>query len=263
MVEMKLTALVALGVYVMWQAIGMGIQIAGMGPEAIDLLDLVKHGLSQSLAAASLFLLVVVVLFRWGREVGLAQGPQRGTLKVIWPWLLFLMLFAASALNAGLPPASVTLFILANTLLVGWSEEVMFRGVWLRGLFRSYGIWVAIIGSSLIFGAIHVLNVFLTGDLRGALLQAAAAFLSGVFLAAVRLRTGSLWTGIVLHGLWDAGTFLVAAGATTATAAANASAPAGVTALGDYGSVVMSLPLFLLGLFFLRHAGRDYAKDYA
>jgi membrane protease YdiL (CAAX protease family) len=70
------------------------------------------------------------------------------------------------------------------------------------------------------------------------------------------LRTGSLWTGIILHGLWDAGTFLVAAGATTATTAA---AP---TALGDYGSIVMSLPLFVLGLFFLRHAGRDYGKDY-
>jgi hypothetical protein len=77
-----------------------------------------------------------------------------------------------------------------------------------------------------------------------------------VFLAAVRLRTGSLWTGIVLHGLWDAGTFLVAAGS-SATAAATP------TALGDYGSIVMSLPLFLLGLFFLRHAGRDYGKDFA
>jgi hypothetical protein len=83
-----------------------------------------------------------------------------------------------------------------------------------------------------------------------------AAFLSGVFLAAVRLRTGSLWTGIVLHALWDAGTFLVAAGA-TATAAGPPSA------LGDYGSVVLSLPLFLLGLFFLRHAGRDYSRAYA
>lgn len=255
---MKLTALVALGVYVIWQAVGMGIQIAGMGPEAIDLLDIVKHRLSPSLAAASLFLLVVVLLFRWGREVGLAQGPQRGTLNVIWPWLLFLALFAASALNAGLPPASVTLFILANTLMVGWSEEVMFRGIWLRGLFRSFGIWVAIIGSSVIFGAMHVLNVFLTGDLRGAVIQAVAAFLSGVFLAAVRLRTGSLWTGIVLHGLWDAGTFLVAAGGTAAE-----DVPAAATALGDYGSVVMSLPLLLLGLFFLRHAGRDYGKDYA
>jgi uncharacterized protein len=259
---MKLTALVALGVYLVWQAINSGIQIAGTGPEGIDLLDLVKHGIAPSLAAASLFLLVVVVLMRWGREVGLAQGPQRGTLKVIWPWLLFLALFAASALNAGLPPASITLFILANTMMVGWSEEVMFRGIWLRGLHRSFGIWVAILGSSLIFGAMHVLNVFLTGDLRGAVLQAAAAFLSGVFLAAVRLRTGSLWTGIVLHGLWDAGTFLVAAGG-AATAMAEAAAPAGVTALGDYGSIVMSLPLLLLGLFFLRHAGRDYGKDYA
>jgi membrane protease YdiL (CAAX protease family) len=255
---MKLTALVALGVYLPWQAINSGIQIAGTGPEGIDLLDLVKNGIAPSLAAASLFLLFVVVLSRWGREVGLARGAQRGTLRVIWPWLLFLALFAASALNAGLPPASVTLFILANTLLVGWSEEVMFRGIWLRGLFRSFGIWVAILGSSLIFGAIHVLNVFLTGDLRGALLQAGAAFLSGVFLAAVRLRTGSLWTGIVLHGLWDAGTFLVAAGATTAAAA-----PAAPTTLGDYGSIVMSLPLFLLGLVFLRHAGRDYGKDFA
>ncbi|MEY4983994.1 MAG: hypothetical protein RIR62_2260 [Pseudomonadota bacterium] len=260
---MKLTALVALVVFVVWQAINSGIQIAGTGPDGIDLLDLVKHGISPSLAAASLFLLAVVLAFRWGREAGLAQGPQRGTLKVIWPWLLFLALFAVSALNAGLPPANVTLFIIANTALVGWSEEVMFRGLWLRGLFRSFGIWVAILGSSLIFGAIHILNVFLTGDLRGAVLQAAAAFLSGVFLAAVRIRTGSLWTGIVLHGLWDAGTFLVAAGAATATAAAATAPATGVAALGDYGSVVLSLPLFVLGLFFLRHAGRDYARDYA
>lgn len=255
---MKLTALVAIGVYLIWQAIGLGIQKFGSGSEEIDLLDLVKHGISPSLAAASLFLLATVLVMRWWREVGLAQGPQRGTLKVIWPWLLFLALFAVSALGAGMPPATVTLFILANTMLVGWSEEVMFRGIILRGLFRSGGIWVAILGSSALFGAIHVLNVFLTGDLRGAVIQAGAAFLSGVFLAAVRLRTGSLWTGIVLHGLWDAGTFFIAAGG-----AAAAGAAAGPTAFGDYGSIVMSLPLFLLGLYFLRHAGRDYAKDYA
>jgi membrane protease YdiL (CAAX protease family) len=255
MVAVKLTALAALAVYVIWQAINTGIQVAGTGPDGIDLLDLVQHGIAPSLAAAALFLLAVVVLFRWVREVGLAQGPQRGTLRVIWPWLMFLALFTASVLNAGFPPASVILFILANTMLVGWSEEVMFRGVWLRGLHRSFGIWVAILGSSLIFGAIHVLNVFLTGDLKGAVIQAMAAFLSGVFLAAVRLRTGSLWTGIVLHGLWDAGTFLVAAGATAT--------PAAPTAMGEFGGVVMSIPLFLLGLFFLRHAGRDYGKDYA
>ncbi|MCZ8150785.1 MAG: CPBP family intramembrane metalloprotease [Rhodobacteraceae bacterium] len=255
---MKLTALVAIGVYLIWQAIGLGIQKFGSGSEEIDLLDLVKHGISPSLAAASLFLLATVLVMRWWREVGLAQGPQRGTLKVIWPWLLFLALFAVSALGAGMPPATVTLFILANTMMVGWSEEVMFRGIILRGLFRSGGIWVAILGSSALFGAIHVLNVFLTGDLRGAVIQAGAAFLSGIFLAAVRLRTGSLWTGIVLHGLWDAGTFFIAAGG-----AAAAGAAAGPTAFGDYGSIVMSLPLFLLGLYFLRHAGRDYGKDYA
>lgn len=255
---MKPTALVALAVYLVWQAINSGIQVVGAGPERIDLLDLVQHGIAPSLAAASLFLLAVVLLFRWWAELGLAQGPQPGTLRVIWPWLLFLALFAANVASAGLPPPSVTLFILVNTALVGWSEEVMFRGIVLRGLYRSFGIWAAILGSSLAFGAIHVLNVFLTGDLRGAVIQAVAAFLSGVFLAAVRLRTGSLWTGIVLHALWDAGTFLVAAGA-----AATAAAAAAPSAMGDFGSVVLSLPLFLLGLYFLRHAGRDYARAYA
>jgi hypothetical protein len=65
------------------------------------------------------------------------------------------------------------------------------------------------------------------------------------------LRTQSLWTGIVLHGLEDAGTYRIAAGATATPTAAP-------TAMGDYGGTVMSIPLFLLGLFFLRHAGRDY-----
>lgn len=253
---MKLTAIAALLVYLVWQAINTGIQVTGMGPDGIDLIDLVKHGISPSLSLASLFLLAIVVSLRWWRDVGLAQGPQRGTLRVIWPWLLFLALFAANAVNAGLPTLAITFFILANTAFVGWSEEVMFRGIWLRGLFRSFGIWTAIVGSSLIFGAIHLLNVFLTGDLRGAAIQAMAAFMSGIFLAAVRLRTGSLWTGIALHALWDAGTFLVAAGATvTATAAP--------VPFGEFGSVVLSLPLLLLGLFFLRHAARDYDKEYA
>lgn len=256
---MKLTALVALLAYVVWQLINTVIQVAGAGPDGIDLLDLVQHGIAPSLAGASLFLLVIVIAFRWGGEIGLSRGPQKGTLRVIWPWLLFLLLFGVSALAKGFPPLSITLFILANTALVGWSEEVMFRGLWLRGLHRSFGIWVAILGSSAIFGAIHVLNVFLTGDLRGAVLQAVAAFLSGVFLAAVRLRSGSLWTGIVLHGLWDAGTFLVAASG--GGAVADATAVVGpAAAMGDYGAVVMSLPLFLLGLFFLRHAGRDYGR---
>lgn len=258
---MKLTALTALGAYIIWQAINTGIQVAGTGPDGIDLLDLVKHGIAPSLAGASLFLLLVVIAFRWARDVGLTQGPQPGTMFIIWPWLLFLVLFGVSALARGFPPTSITLYILANTALVGWSEEVMFRGLWLRGLQRSFGIWVGIIGSSLIFGAMHVLNVFLTGDLHGALVQAGAAFLSGVFLAAVRLRSGSLWTGIVLHGLWDAGTFLVAASGTGAVADVAATAASGpAAALGIYGAMVMSVPLFILGLFFLRHAGRDYAR---
>jgi uncharacterized protein len=252
MFKMILTVLPAVVVFLLWQSINLGIQMATHPPGDTPLIDLVGHGLGPSFVTVSLLLLAIVAVFRWWRGVGLAQGPQRGTLRIIWPWLLYLLFMAASVATMGLPPLPVTAFILANTMLVGFSEELMFRGILLRGLHQSFGIWPAIIGSTVLFAGIHVLNVFLTGILSAALLQAGSAFLSGLFLVAVRLRTRSLWTGIVLHGLWDFATFLIAAKAGTPVP--------GPTS--QYGSILFGLPLALIALFLLRHAGRDYGKDF-
>jgi membrane protease YdiL (CAAX protease family) len=105
----------------------------------------------------------------------------------------------------------VLAWILFNTFLVGLSEELMFRGVLLQRIRRTVSIWPAVWLTTLAFSAIHILNVFMTGDLRTAVIQAAAAALSGLLFIALRLRTGSLWTGIVVHGLWDFATFTISA----------------------------------------------------
>ncbi len=98
--------------------------------------------------------------------------------------------------------------------MVGFSEEVMFRGFLLSALRGVMGVWPAVILSSVLFGAVHVTNGFITGAWGPAVVQASMAAMSGLAFAALRVRTGSLWPGIVLHGLWDAGLFFMSLSAT-------------------------------------------------
>ena len=74
----------------------------------------------------------------------------------------------------GLPPASTLLFVIMNTMLVGLSEEWMFRGALFQGLRSRLAMWPAILLTSALFGAVHVMNVVTTGQLGEAIVQAAA-----------------------------------------------------------------------------------------
>ena len=51
----------------------------------------------------------------------------------------------------GLPPVTVLLVILVNTLLVGFSEELMFRGTILQALRHARSIWPAVLAMSVCF----------------------------------------------------------------------------------------------------------------
>ena len=116
-------------------------------------------------------------------------------------------------------------------------------------------IWKAILLSCILFGLIHALNVFLTGDLTAALLQAVAALMSGVLFMALRIRTGSLYPLIIVHALWDFSLFVgLSAHPSAAIKTASALPPIAMAA-----PVLLVLPLFLYGLFLMRHVNRDFA----
>ena len=121
------------------------------------------------------------------------------------------MFFALLPAVLGLPPAGTLLFIALNTALIGLSEEWMFRGVLFQGLRSRLAMWPAILLTSLLFGAVHVLNVITTGQLLEAVVQSVAAFMSGMVLLALLIRTGSIWVPIAYHALWDFGTFVTSA----------------------------------------------------
>lgn len=85
----------------------------------------------------------------------------------------------------------------AGFLLVGLSEEWLFRGYILNRLGRSIGFWPAALVMSLLFGAAHSRNA--GEDILG-LAEVVVAGL--VFCLMLRLA-GSLWLAIGFHAAWD------------------------------------------------------------
>lgn len=78
-------------------------------------------------------------------------------------------------------------------------EEMLFRGVILRGFLRQYPPGVAIVHSSAVFGMAH-LNVY----------QFMLAFLLGLLLGKLYERTRSLLPGMLVHGFYNTGVVVLA-----------------------------------------------------
>jgi membrane protease YdiL (CAAX protease family) len=74
-------------------------------------------------------------------------------------------------------------------LVAPWIEEVAIRGLLLGALWSRFGFWIGAFGSGLVWASIHLTpSVLIIFTVEGAL------------LAWVRRRTGSILTGIGLHG---------------------------------------------------------------
>jgi membrane protease YdiL (CAAX protease family) len=220
------------------------------------LLEAVTRGLGWPFLLAALFLLALVVWQQW-RDVGLNMPASGRSLLLTWLPMLYIVVGLGLAVVFGLPPVGVLLWILFNTFLVGLSEELMFRGVLLQAFRRTVSIWPAVWLTTLAFGAIHILNVFMTGELRSALIQSTAAALSGLLFIALRLRTGSLWPCIVVHGLWDFATFTIAA---ARSGASQPSSGGDAVTLMTFMPILLVLPNALYGLWLMRHIRQTHAQ---
>jgi membrane protease YdiL (CAAX protease family) len=243
---------IALVLLVVWMGITMGaavMQTAGH----VSLEALVGERIVIGLVAAPAFLVAAMLWLRWD-GLGLATPQPWRSLLILWLPLLYISLVLSGGALIGFPPARTIGFVLFNTIMVGISEELMFRGIMLRGALSSMRIWPAIWLSCILFGLVHVMNVFITGEAVPAMIQAVAAFLSGLFFMAARIRTGSLFPVIAIHALWDFSLFVAIGGQPQASGPKVDPSFWTLTA-----PMLIVLPMFLYGLFLLRHANRDYA----
>jgi membrane protease YdiL (CAAX protease family) len=79
------------------------------------------------------------------------------------------------------------------SLLAGFGEETLFRGVLQAALAEWLGTWAGLTLASVVFGLLHALTAT----------YAVLATLMGVYLGAVWLATDNLLVVIVAHGLYD------------------------------------------------------------
>lgn len=122
------------------------------------------------------------------------------------------LLFAAANLlvNGGalltegmslLPPWPEALGELVTVILLVWGEEVFFRGVLPEALTERMGAKAGRRISILLFALLHLLNIWQVGSWRYVLVQTICAFVLGSMLLVLRLQSGSLFPGTVIHVL--------------------------------------------------------------
>lgn len=105
--------------------------------------------------------------------------------------------------------------LLGVCLISPFIEEVVFRVVIFREIAHRWGNIIGIICSSLIFGAVHLMNGPL--DLISGFQLIIGGTLMGILLNVVFLSANSVWASYIVHALYNALTSIIPIGIMTTT----------------------------------------------
>lgn len=160
------------------------------------------RGITVPVAVSLVFTVAVVSVLRWWRPALRDDRPVRS-----WTTAIVVLMAVGIVLGTnygGLADRGLglTLLLLLSTLMVGFTEELMFRGVGVT-VFRANGfgeggvaLWTCVI-----FGLAHATNLFSEG--MNAFVQVLITAMAGYFFYLIRRRTGGLLVPALVHGLWD------------------------------------------------------------
>ncbi len=170
----------------------------------------------------------------WWRTAGFTRPIRSRDLL----WFIPLLLPIGFSLAAGIEfkGLALTSTLLTSALLIGFTEEAIFRGLMLNAL-KARGPWTAATVTSVLFGLAHTLNLLSGKSGAEILIQVCYALAVGFCFAAIVLRTGMIWPLVLVHALIDFTSFLGREGISPAW---DAVAGMGVTfAFMSYGLFLM------------------------
>ncbi|ROP63639.1 CPBP family intramembrane glutamic endopeptidase [Curtobacterium sp. ZW137] len=214
-----------------------GIDYTSWGDSAHDLF----FGADVSLIVAAVAVAVTVSLLGWWGPVlrERHRSPHRWTLLA--PILMAVIAVVGLAFADWGAVGGAFLAAALVLLLVGFTEEVVARGILLVALrSRLSEVWVWLI-TSVLFGVMHMSNVFLGQAVGPTLVQVVFAFSAGSVFYVLRRTTGSLIPAMVLHAVWDFTQFVGGVGERSAVADFAQGVYVGVALLGVVCAVVVAL----------------------
>lgn len=179
----------------------------------IFLLEVPVTALVQAVGTLSAtgVLLLVTRRLGWLREIGVARLGTPST------WLLtlgvatyivlagFYAFFGEIGFSVSwLVDTSDARAILLQSLIAGFVEEIVFRGVLLYVLVRAWGKTrrgqiTAVVVQAALFGALHALQAFAGATPSVAVANVLATFVFGLWTGALVLANRTLWPAVFLH----------------------------------------------------------------
>ncbi|MEM7801397.1 MAG: type II CAAX endopeptidase family protein [Chloroflexota bacterium] len=136
-----------------------------------------------------------VALFQYGRGLLIGFGLQMATVGILA--LLGMISFETPFSGfSGLVLFNVVL-LFVSFIIQGAAEEVLTRGFIFQVVGRKYGVWLAVIVSSLIFALLHL------GNPNIGPIAVINLFLAGLLFALYALNEGTIWGACAVHSIWN------------------------------------------------------------
>jgi len=194
-------------VFVVWASAGLEYDEVG------DTVENVRKGIVLAVGLGAVYLVIVTSVLGWWKPA--IHEPRK--VGSGWMWLIPALLVVGAGLNLVATEwgeiddaGTYALWLAIGTLLVGFSEELLTRGLAIvggRGSMHEKWVWAF---SGAIFALIHVPNVLFGQSVASTVQQVVFAFAVGLTYYVTRRISGTLIVTMVLHALWDFSTFIQA-----------------------------------------------------
>lgn len=145
---------------------------------------------------------------------GLLEGIKLGWLAYIFSAALFTLNYLGQDRSLFTRPSFLSiLIVLFSALATGFFEEVLVRGFVLNSINEKLqGVpgrtKKAMLISSAIFALAHLFNLLMNPDLFFVIANVIQAFMMGLYLSAIYVRSGNLIAPSIIHGIVDFATFI-------------------------------------------------------
>lgn len=197
---------IAIGVFAGYLVINLSLALIG-GVDYDEIGDTtanVRDAVIIPIGAGAVFLAVMTTWLGWWRPA-LSEDRRAGArwMLAVPAVALLVALVGIATFDWSSPRTDVLPLLAVGVVLVGFSEELLTRGLLIVGLrpaVKEPMVWLI---SSLLFGLMHGVNIISGQAVGSTLQQIVFAFVLGTAFYVTRRVTGTLLVCMVLHAFWD------------------------------------------------------------